>query len=61
MKSLGKRGRRSRKKSHSRSFWDVEEDPWKGLERWFEEITIYPRTCSILDTMVSIERKLRVV
>lgn len=35
-----------------------------GLERWFEEITIYPRTCSILehDTMVSIfEGKLRVV
>lgn len=27
----------------------------EGLERWFEEITIYPRTCSILehDTMVS--------
>lgn len=40
----------------------------EGLERWFEEITIYPRTCSILerDTMADIrisivERKLRVV
>lgn len=40
----------------------------EGLERWFEEITIYPRTCSILerDIMAGIrisivERKLRVV